>query len=191
MFVKLRMRAIGIYRSCTRPPFLFCRSGSSEALACLPSDPELFVIRRSQTTEGGESSARSNDRGGQAPALRWKKKRFLQGTLAGDRPPRYGIRAVSALTNKKRLGYRRARACPSPSFRAPDPLPSVVQERLLLNRSGAGAPELQRCANRPRDRTLAGDRPPRYGKIETSWSLLPRGENKYRNGFMKPPQNVI
>ncbi len=32
---------------------------------------------------------------------------------------------------------------PSPSFRAPDSLPTVVQEHLLLNRSGAGAPELQ------------------------------------------------
>ncbi len=28
----------------------------------------------------------------EGPALRGGKKRFLQGTIAGDRPPRYGCR---------------------------------------------------------------------------------------------------
>ena len=61
-------------------------------------------------------------------------------------------------TMKKRTAYRRARACPSPGRRAREGsrgtgpratvgeagmLISVVQERLLLRRSGAGAPELQ------------------------------------------------
>ena len=63
-----------------------CSSGSSEALAYLPGDPDPFVIRRSQTTEG-ETHIMTMDN-------------------AGDRPPRY---------NKKRPPHRRARACPSPA----------------------------------------------------------------------------
>ena len=48
------------------------RSRSSEALAYLPSDLELFVIRRAQTTE------------------RDLKRLLLTMEIAGDRPPRYG-----------------------------------------------------------------------------------------------------
>ena len=88
-----------------------CRAGSSEALASLPSDPDLFVIRRSQTTEvethivtmefAGEtrSDARMASEGHRATI---KKRHFtvVRGpvprqrprnpTIAGDRPPRYG-----------------------------------------------------------------------------------------------------
>ncbi len=122
---------------------LLIRSGSG--------DPEL------------QSLEHANDRGGQAPALRYPKRLpFTVGrgpvprhaaiagnspramepeTIAGDRPPRYGAQHGSFL--------RRARACPSPC-----------------------------CVNR----AIAGDRPPRYGiqndlsyraaAIETRRSLL-------------------
>ena len=56
-----------------------CSSGSP--------DPDLFVIRRSQTTE--------------------VETHIVTLEIAGDRPPRY---------EKKRSSHRRARACPSPSF---------------------------------------------------------------------------
>ena len=54
-----------------------CRSRSSEALACLPSTPDPFVIRRSQTTEHAPFIV------GRGPVPR-------HATIAGDRPPRYG-----------------------------------------------------------------------------------------------------
>ena len=56
-----------------------CKSGSP--------DPDVFVIRRSQTTAG--------------------ETHIVMMEIAGDRPPRY---------DKKRPSHRRARACPSPSF---------------------------------------------------------------------------
>ena len=67
---------------------------------------------------------RPDIRGGQAPALRWKKRHPTVGrgpvprhaavyrTLAGDRPPRYGNTRVSWAKNGP--PSRRARACPSP-----------------------------------------------------------------------------
>ena len=64
------------HRSRARP----CSSGSSEALAHLPSDPELFVIGRAQTTEG--------------------EKHVVTMDNAGDRPPRYGK------TEPRGLSYR-------------------------------------------------------------------------------------
>ena len=57
--------------------------------------------------------------------------------IAGDRPPRYG---------KKRPPSRRARACPSPCVWLSDRVTPIGQEHLLLTRSGAGTPELQRWA---------------------------------------------
>ena len=44
------------------------------------------------------------------------------------------------------LPSRRARACPSPCVLLSDRLTPVGQDRLILTRSGAGAPELQRWA---------------------------------------------
>ena len=88
--------------------------------------------------------------------------------IAGDRPPRYGEKNVPRVAEQKTPPYRRARACPSPAFRAPDPLPSVGQEHLLLTRSGAGAPELQNGHIETRrsllPTTIARDRPSRYGE---------------------------
>ena len=55
-----------------------CRSGSP--------DPDLFVIRRSQTTDRGNTHWDDRQRGGQAPALRYRSR---NPTIAGDRPPRY------------------------------------------------------------------------------------------------------
>ena len=60
-------------------------------------------------------------------------------TLAGDRPPRYGVRNSHS--------YRRARACPSPGTDREE-THSDTQSR----RPRATEPE-----------TIAGDRPPRYG----------------------------
>ena len=65
------------HRSGVRTPHP-CRSRSP--------DPDLFVIRRSQTTDG--------------------ETYIVTMEIAGDRPPRY---------EKKRLPHRRAGACPSPS----------------------------------------------------------------------------
>ena len=63
--------------------------------------------------------------------------------IAGDRPPRYGENRDSS---------------------------PVVQDRLILTRSGAGAPELQRCA-----------------RCLPVFAHRPRSD-KYRNGVMKHPQ---
>ena len=86
---------------------------------------------------------------------------FFAGVIAGDRPPRYG--------EKKRVVYRRARACPSPclgrgngwlacGFRAgrrsrgTGPR-ATGQEGILfaMRRSGSGEPELRSLGH-------AGDR---------------------------------
>ena len=98
--------------------------------------------------------------------------------IAGDRPPRYGMRAVFSL--------RRARACPSPCLdrgkglgwraffarversRGTGPRATVKNVLLLVGRG----PVPRRASVRERPwlacgfrggRTLAGDRPPRYG----------------------------
>ena len=128
--------------------------------------------------------AQSNDRGGQAPALRAAKILPLHrraracpspvlassndcggnplGCACGIRgPPRYGKKACPRL--------RRARACPSPCVWLADCITLVVQDRLklwhicqaILNRSGAGAPELQSYET------------PSVYCIETGRSLLP------------------
>ena len=120
-----------------------CSSGSP--------DPDLFVIWRAQTTEGGSSGVHPNDRGGQAPALRCSARPF----------------------------YRRARACPSPcqspgaefarqeqdfhdlqDLQDVEAAPFCRARAPALARSGSGDPELQMGG-----RTIAGDRPPRYGNL--------------------------
>ena len=69
-----------------------CSSGSSEALAHLPSDPELFVIRRSQTTEGGTH--------------------IVTMEIAGDRPPRYGKKTACVTVGRGPVPRHRSRARP-------------------------------------------------------------------------------
>ena len=61
-----------------RPRARLCSSGSSEALASLPSDPDPFVIRRSQTTD--------------------RETHIVTMELAGDSPPRYGDREIAGET---------------------------------------------------------------------------------------------
>ena len=51
-----------------------------------------------------------------------------------------------ATLKKNAFPYRRVRACPSPCIWLSDCITSVGQDRLILTRSGAGAPELQRWA---------------------------------------------
>ena len=127
-------------------------------------------------------------------------------TLARDRPSRYGERSGPL--------YRRAGACPPPCrdrektdrrlpphtrlssamqrSRGTGPratvkkrlLTPVGQDRLILTRSGAGAPELQRGAPVREGQalalrysgapTLARDRPSRYGWTEGSRGTGPR-----------------
>ena len=67
-----------------RPRTRLCRLGSP--------DPDLFVIRRAQTTE--------------------EKTHIGTLEIAGDRPPRYGEKTPSP--------HRRARACPSPCLGLPN-----------------------------------------------------------------------
>ena len=82
----------------------------------LGSSMDSMSAERETALVGVRFSRRSNDRGGQAPALRLKK----------------------------RPADRRARACPSPCHRPHvRASPSVGQEHPLLTRSGAGTPELQ------------------------------------------------
>ena len=108
-----------------------CKSGSSEALASLPSDPDLFVIRRSQTTDG--------------------ETHIVTMALAGDRPPRYETKRPLSVGRgpvpRQRSHYGKNVSC---SLQV---LTDLKHQRLTL-------------AN-------AGDRPPRYGNIETGRSLLP------------------
>ena len=102
-------------------------------------------------------------------------------TLAGDRPPRYGILGVIvgrwenlSLARQRSRGtgpalrafgrYRRARACLSPCCdRGGNPLGCACGIRgpprygLLENTVGRGPV--------PRQTTIAGDRPPRYGPL--------------------------
>ena len=54
--------------------------------------------------------------------------------------------AMPRATVKKRLPSRMERACPSPCVWLADRITPVGQDRLILTRSGAGAPELQRWA---------------------------------------------
>ena len=81
--------------------------------------------------------------------------------LAGDRPPRYGKktalhrRAVGKPVPRQRP---RARPCKSGS---PDPDPFVIGRSQTTD----GETNIVTMA-------LAGDRPPRYGNIETGRSLL-------------------
>ena len=111
--------------------------------------------------------------GAGAPELQRCANRPRIPTIAGDRPPRYGRRNARAFTKKRphsqtknATPYRRARACPSPSFmhQIPSLFPSVGQDRLILTRLRSGDRKLQIGANRPRALTIAGDRPPRYGE---------------------------
>ena len=89
---------------------------------------------------------------------------FFTTTIARDRPSRYGERGrlrsrgtgpratvkktpPRSRTHKKRPGYRRARACPSPcTDRRGDIAKKIETGRALL------------------PTTIAGDRPPRYGR---------------------------
>ena len=48
----------------------------------LPSDLDPFVIRRAQTTAGGNTHRDDGDRGGQAPALRKERHPFIRGAPA-------------------------------------------------------------------------------------------------------------
>ena len=82
-----------------------CRSGSP--------DPDLFVIRRSQTTEA-ETHLVTMEIAGDRPPRYGKNNAPLtvgrgpvprHATIAEDRPPRY--------EKKRSPPYRRARACPS------------------------------------------------------------------------------
>ena len=85
--------------------------------------------------------------------------------IARDRPPRYG---------KNSPLHRRARACPSPCVLLSERITSVGQDRLILTRSGAGEPELQRWA---RCLPVGGTSLSRYTTstkcIETGRALLP------------------
>ncbi len=110
-----------------------------------------FGSGRSRTTEwehrDQEVSPTNNDRGGQAPALRLPRPPPL--TVGRGPVPR----------------HRSAHQTSSPllcSSRAPalDPF----RERVLPNYKCGGA-------NRPRDRTIAGDRPPRYAENDVSPSV--------------------
>ena len=77
----------------------------------------------------------TNDGEGQALALRWRGRFFYRS--AGACPPR---------TLKRRYFHRSAGACPPRSLSSRCVPPSVVCDRLITNRSGSGAPELQSLA---------------------------------------------
>ena len=66
-----------------------CRSRSSEALACLPSDLDPFVIRRSQTTEVGPIPAGRRDL---PVSMQSFPPRAV--TFARDRPSPYAPRTL-------------------------------------------------------------------------------------------------
>ena len=70
------------------------------------------------------------------------------------------------------MPHAQASGFPSPCIWPADRLTPVVQDRLILIRSGAGAPELQRWAQ-----CLLGV------------ARSPRGDN-YGNGFMKHPDFI-
>ena len=116
---------------------------------------------------------------------------------AGDRPPHYDKKTVlepsrgtgpraTGTSRPGGLSYRRAggchrgeknaapsrraRACPSPCILVSNLITPVSQDRLILTRSGAGAPELQRWA-----------------QCLPVFACPPRRDN-YRNGVMKHPQ---
>ena len=135
-----------------RPPRYGNRNGSflRRARACPSPCPDLVKDRSSGSPDServdGKKTARVTVGRGPVP-----RHRSHTPTIAGDRPPRYGNRNGSFL--------RRARACPSPcSDRGGNPLGCAYgirapalrlktvpsSARLILNRSGAGAPELQR-----------------------------------------------
>ena len=111
--VSLAMRLAG-------RPHPSCRSGSP--------DPDPFVIRRSQTTEG-ETHIVTMDIAGETRS---------DARMETSEGPRATIKNASS--------SRRARACPSPCVWLADRIPPVGQDRLILTCSGSGDPELQRWA---------------------------------------------
>ena len=126
------------------PPL--CRSGSP--------DPDLFVIRRSQTTEWGESrpgglSYRRRSRG-TGPRATVKKNACL--TIARDRPSRYW--------KKRHLSRDRTIARDRPSRYGTGTGNHDREGQALALRDRNGMPS--------RDRTIARDRPSRYGTGEVS-----------------------
>ena len=70
------------------------------------------------------------------------------------------------------MPHAHASGCPSPCVWLADRITPVGQERLILTRSGSGAPELQSWAQC----LLVFARPPR--------------RDKYRNGVMKHPDII-
>ena len=78
---------------------------------------------------------------------------FFTGVIARDKPPRYG--------EKKRAVYRRARACPSPCLDRNEKRPWLAFGFRL-------------------GRTIAGDRPPRYGPGRDSPRHAPFGIRRAR-----------
>ena len=143
---------------------LFLPIGGISTAQCLPSRRDLLVLI---------SSAQSDARGGQTPALREKTARVTVGR--GPVPRRASIVKETALVcvrfsrrsndrgKKNGVRYRRARACPSPCLdregnglgwwtvfarvgrsRGTGPRATGPEGvRLAMRRSGAGAPELQ------------------------------------------------
>ena len=69
----------------------------------------------------------------------------------GDRPPRYGEKTPSLHVGRG--------TGPRHRF-ASRPHPPIVQDRLILTRSGSGDPELQRWAQCPPPHFSIGIRPP-------------------------------
>ena len=117
------------------PPFIVARgtvprhrSGTRPPLLCRARAPALDPF--------GERAL---------PNYRWVANRPRTPTIAGDRPPRYGCRGRLPSTVGRGPVPRHATIAGDrpPRYGGNDVSPSVGQERLLLIRSGAGAPELQ------------------------------------------------
>ena len=83
-------------RACPSPSFACPRLCSSGAPA-----PELFVIRRSQTTDGKHIGTIGI--AGDRPPRYDKKRRSRAPTIAGDRPPRYGIASSPEVSPTERI----------------------------------------------------------------------------------------
>ena len=107
--------------------------------------PRVLQQSRGTGPRATEKNAFLYDRGGQAPALRVSRPLPLIQRSRGTGPRATGKK--TALVNVGRGPSDALRASERVSLatvHAPDPLlPSVGQERLLLTRSGAGAPELR------------------------------------------------
>ena len=115
-----RSRGTGPRATVKRTVFVSrCSSGSP--------DPELFVIWRSQTTEGGSSGVHPNAQGGQPPRYGEKNRppntvgrgpvpRHVWGhrSVAGDRPPRYSNLGVFIVGRGPEGGWP---PCQSPGAR--------------------------------------------------------------------------